>query len=73
MKRFTTILSLFAALSLFQTPLQSEEFCIDDCGIAYENTCAAPQVSPCVALGVVVLAAITTVLIQGGFNSHSHS
>lgn len=74
--KFTTTLTLSAALSISQLTLNAEEFCIEECGIAYEETCSAPKLSPCTALGAVVLAAIVTVLIQGGFNSsgsHSHS
>lgn len=82
MKSISRLLSFCAiALSLTVAPQNifantcgTEECDMNDnCyGCAYENCCRAPNVSPCLALGVVVAVGVVAALIVNG-NSHSSS
>jgi hypothetical protein len=58
---------------VMSTSVNAAEY-YDNCGgCGYEECRRAPCIAPCVALGVIALAAIIAVAVQNSSCDHSHS
>ena len=77
LKMLIATILLTTALNITPTHLQANTLSVRDCGSGYEDTCRAPNISPKLALGAVVLTAIIALIITDsnhrGGPSHSHS
>ncbi|MCB1112266.1 MAG: hypothetical protein H7A37_00290 [Chlamydiales bacterium] len=75
MKIFNKIVAVTTAMTMLCSPigLKAEE-CYSDCGgCGYTECRRAPCIAPCVALGVIALAAIIAIAVQTSHSDHNHA
>ena len=73
MKLKNKILSLAAALAMLTSSgnLIAAEYCIDNGGCGYDDSCRTSSLAPAIALGTIVVVAIVAVAVQNT-SGHSH-
>ena len=86
-KKYALMLGMAAMLSTSANVLNADTCGSNDCGVAYEDCCSAPCISPTLVLGVLVVGGLVAVLVNsksighggghggngGGGNAHGHS
>jgi len=69
----TAVLAAMALATAGPAPAEAATCYETTGGCGYEECRRAPSIAPCVALGVIAIAAIVAVAIQSSANSHSHA
>lgn len=77
MKKLRSLIALFALASTVCIPLQDKleavTYVTDTGGFAYDESRAATQLAPAIALGTVALVAIVALAVQNSHDSSSSS
>jgi hypothetical protein len=74
-KKLFAVLSLMTLLFSSLTSLDAEEYCADNGGCGYTESCRTSSLAPAIALGTIAVAAIVAIAVQntsGHAHCHSH-
>lgn len=72
-KKLVALATLFAMLGMYDQPLEAVHYVTDTGGYAYDESRAATNLAPAIALGTVAVVGIIALAVQNSHHSSSSS